>query len=97
MTTPHTHGGTDAPECTTCQGRTLHDRIRAEVQTARIRTELLVEDKAMRQRFWNLCDHADRILDRHFEYQGECDWCYATGDWPCPDVRDLAEAWGVEP
>lgn len=48
------------------------------------------------------CDLAEKILTRHrlrestvTGWPARCVPCNAP--WPCPDVRDLAEAWGVLP
>lgn len=37
--------------------------------------------------------HARKVLDRHREYVDQCTGCGRV--WPCPDVLDLASAWGV--
>jgi hypothetical protein len=41
-------------------------------------------------------DHAEKVLERHVPYllpvEYECRGCHDR--WPCPDIRDLAIAWG---
>lgn len=42
-----------------------------------------------------------RIMGRHLNLRpgSHCDWCLDTGwgEWPCPDVRDIAAAWSAHP
>lgn len=68
----------------------LHKRIAATVAEWR-----KVDTSPMEAFVLAACDHADKVLARH----KPCDdqpgpWCAGYGDnWPCPDVRDLADLW----
>lgn len=58
-------------------------------------------DRALRE-----VEATRRIMGRHLNlrpgsrYPGHhCDWCLDTGwgEWPCPDVRDIAATWSAHP
>lgn len=74
---------------------TLHDRVRMAVQIGRTKEDYWIGSEASDQ-MRALCDLSDRILDRHegVHYCGARHIAYA--DQGCPEIRDLAKAWGVD-